>query len=97
MATIGTPNHNEWQKVIQRVITNGNEWYNEWKRMTVNESEFGFTTKQNIHCITTIYSAIYWLCINWEIDDIYFQYNILCFYHASNSLCFLLSVLMKFI
>ena len=61
-----TPNDNEWH----RVKTNDNEWYNEWQRMTtsgttnenkweqVKESDFGFRMKQNMQCITTIYSGM---------------------------------------
>ena len=26
-------NENEWQRVVQRVTTNDNEWYNEWQRV----------------------------------------------------------------
>ena len=29
----GSSSDNEWQRVVQPVTTNGNEWYNEWQRM----------------------------------------------------------------
>ena len=28
--------YNEWQRVVQRVTTNGNKWYNEWQRVTTS-------------------------------------------------------------
>ena len=31
--TTGLSSDNEWQRVVQRVTVNGNEWYNEWQRM----------------------------------------------------------------
>ena len=41
-------NDNEWQRVVERMKTNGNEWEQ------VKESNFGFRMKQNMKCITTI-------------------------------------------
>ena len=73
MTTSGTANNNKWQQVVQQVTTSDNEWQrvatsdNEWKRMKktneskweqVQESDFGFRMKQNMQCITIIYSAI---------------------------------------
>ena len=48
------------------MTTSDNESYNEWKQTKTNESkweqvkesDFGFRMKQNMQCITTIYSAI---------------------------------------
>ena len=80
----------EWHRVIQRVITNNNDWQrvaqrlktneSEWEQ--VNESDFGFRMKKNMQCITK-YIQQYRLFISWDIDDIYFQYDTLCFYYAS--------------
>ena len=58
-----TTDDNEWYNEWQRV-TNENEWQrvtneNEWKRIRARkESDFGFRMKQDMQCITTIYSAI---------------------------------------
>ena len=42
--TSGTSSDNEWQRVVQRVITNDSEWYNEWQRVvqrvTTNDNEW---------------------------------------------------------
>ena len=46
---------------MQRVTTNGNDWYNEWQRvvqrMKANESDFRFHNETIMQCKTTIYSA----------------------------------------
>ena len=68
-------------KVSQRMTvsgtTNENEWY-AWEQ--VQKDDFSFRMKQNIQCTNSNYSAIqYILSIIWEIDDLYFQYNILGF------------------
>ena len=45
-------NDSEWQGVVQQLKTNEIEWEQ------VKESDFSFRMKQNVQCITTIYSAI---------------------------------------
>ena len=64
VAASGTMSDNKWK----RVTTDDNEWYNEWQRVTNEnewkrirtrkESDFGFRMKQDMQCITTIYSAL---------------------------------------
>ena len=44
--------------------------------MKASESDFGFTIRQNMQFITK-YIQQYRLFVNWETDDIYFQYNFL--------------------
>ena len=44
--------------------------------MKVSESDFGFTMRQNMQFIAK-YIQQYRLFLNWETDDIYFQYNFL--------------------
>ena len=41
--------NNEWQRVVQQMKTNENEWEQ------VKESDFKFRMKQNMQCATTIY------------------------------------------
>ena len=41
--------NNEWQRVVQQMKTNENEWEQ------VKESDFKFRMKQNMQCTTTIY------------------------------------------
>ena len=81
-----TTNDNEWQQVMQQVITNVNEWYNKWRRMKTNESKWKrviLGSEWNKICNVQLQSIQECkLFINSEIDDIHFQYNILCFYHA---------------
>ena len=44
----GTSSDNEWQRVVQRVTTNDNEWYNEWQRVitsgTTSDNEWQLVT-----------------------------------------------------
>ena len=100
-------NDNEWQQVIQRVTKNDSEWYNEWESMRANKRVWFLVLKLNkrhicfmrvfiqffMQFITAIYSAV--KIINRIIEDIYFQYNMLCFYHAGISSCFSLLILLK--
>ena len=103
-----TTSDNKWQQVTMSDATSDNKWHrittsgttkktneSEWEQ--IKESDFGFRMKQNIQCITTVYSAIWIIHKLGQIDDIYFQYKILRFCHASFSSCFWLSVLLKFI
>ena len=53
MTTSDTTSDNEWQRVVQRMKMNENEW------QQVKESDFGFRMKQNMQCTTTIYSGIW--------------------------------------
>ena len=47
--------------MVQRVTTNGNDWYNEWQRvvqrMKTNESDFRIQNETIMQCKTRIYSA----------------------------------------
>ena len=61
--TSGTSSDNEWQRVVQRVITNDSAWYNEWQRMTTSDNEWysewqrmttsGTTSDNELHRMTT--------------------------------------------
>ena len=44
MATSGTTNDNEWQRVATIGTTNYNEWYNEWGRMATSNKKFLWVT-----------------------------------------------------
>lgn len=50
VTTNSTTNVNKWQRVVQQVTTNTasdneNEWYNEWKRVTMYDHRY--ITSQN--------------------------------------------------
>ena len=80
-----TTSDKEWQRVVQRMKTNENKSKRvilglEWNKICSVQLQYIQECK---------------LFINWEIDDIHFQYTILCFYHASISSCFSRTVLSK--
>ena len=87
MTASDTASDSEWQQVVKQLKTN------ESKGKSVNLGA-DWNKKSNLQLK---YIQEYRLFINLEIEDIYFQYNILCFYHASISACFSASVLLKFL
>ena len=108
MEIVYTSSDNEWQRLVQRMTTSDNELQrmstnittneNKWKRMRASKGGwFRFQNEAKYAMYNyNIFSNMEYLYIA-KIDDIYFQYNILCFYHAIISSCFPLSVLLKFI
>ena len=51
--TSRTSSDNEWERVVQRMTTSDNEWYNEWtgdnewQRVTKNDSEWQRMTRSD--------------------------------------------------
>ena len=96
-----TTNDNEWQQLTTSDTAIDSEWQQVVKQLKTNESKWKrviLGSEWNKICNLELkYIQEYRLFINLEIDDIYFQYNILCFYHASISACFSASALLKFL
>ena len=51
-----------WQRVVQRVAMNGNEWYNEWERV-VQRVTMSRTTSDN---------EWQWMTLKWLFWSIFF-------------------------
>ena len=92
-ATSDTASDKEWPGMTTGGATNENEW----KRMRASKRVILGLEWNKICNVQQQYIQECKLFINWEIDDTYVQYNILCFYFASISSCFSLSVLLEFI
>ena len=101
-----TTSDKEWQRVIANgdvwlwMTGSGTKNQNEWEQ--IQESEFKFQNEPkgqfgSWRILFSFYAICNYYIFNkidnlWIIDDTYFQYNISCLYHASNSLFFSLLV-----
>ena len=45
--TISTSSDNEWQRLVQLVTKNNNDWYSAWQRMTTSDNEWQRMTKRD--------------------------------------------------
>ena len=89
MKTSDTTSDKEWQRVVQDMKWNESKWEH------VKEVILGFKMKQGSNLVLEdFYSCFlcdidcrkqYRLFTNRETDEIFFQYNVLCFYHAGIS------------